>query len=606
MKRKLFASLLALALLVSTMAVGFTALAEDAAPVTVAPTDATTNWNTGHPGTFSVADGAIKLAMTKPEGPWYGDNGEWVLEYLMPEGGGVNAEGMTRLQFELYVSDPVVINEGGADPGTGEINLYSGARGDTERLVWHIGPSGKHDFVAGWNTVTLNVADGTKGADFTLANIQSFKIHEMAFFDAYKSKYTDYDNAPGYDIQVKNIRLSTEPAPPPPAKLTAVPTDALDGWNTGHPGTFSIDDGSLKLVMTKPEGPWYGDNGEWVLEYQNAACLDFSGKEGLYLDIYLSDPTVVNKGKEGHVTLRSGAHGETEAMDWKLGSGGKADFKQGWNTVFLSFASATTGADFDPAGVNLFKVHVMNFVDDYTGEEYTIQVKNIHAGAAPKDETDETGKTEKPDDNALSFVGTAALTNWNTGHPGTFSIEDGAIKLAMTRPEGPWYADNGEWVLEYLLPQAVSLEGYAYIGFDIYVSDPTVINQGNQGEVLLMSGDRTEVLEWATWNIGAKGKNDFKKGWNTVYFKLSDAKNGATFKLSSVTGFKIHEMDFADSYQGSDGYTIKLRNIKALKEIPGEGGQKPVTGVEFPLAVLAAAAVSTVVLCASRKKRQSN
>ncbi|NLN81027.1 MAG: hypothetical protein GX136_00535, partial [Clostridiales bacterium] len=75
--------------------------------------------------------------------------------------------------------------------------------------------------------------------------------------------------------------------------------------------------------------------------------------------------------------------------------------------VILDIDDATVGENFSLANVKVFKLHEMNFIDDYTSDSgYTIQIKNIEALTSKQTTTSTTVTTT-----TLSDITTTTLTD---------------------------------------------------------------------------------------------------------------------------------------------------------------------------------------------------
>ncbi|MDD2361512.1 MAG: hypothetical protein PHH84_00935 [Oscillospiraceae bacterium] len=583
----------------------------------IAPTYTLDKWNINHPGAFSLeGDDTISGDFAKPTGHWY-PGGAWVFDWHDPAAH-VDITGAVGIKLDVYVSDPVVINN--CSESQGNVSMKSGGITSAETVVWNLGgTTGKKDFVQGWNTATFFFSNATSlGASFNLANINTFKITGVAFFDSYTAEI-------GYTVKVRNVAaLMPEPATTtttaapttttssaaattttttttaPTTTTTTAPTttpinmddyavvpfistDEIGFWDTEiQGGTFSIDNGAFKGDFVKPTGSWYGQQygyGEWIMQYfrNDYTYMDLTNAEYIMLDIYVSDPVVINAGTQGFVELKSGTFTTEESCIWAIGASGKNDFVQGWNTITLPINDETKGAAFQQDRFAVFKVHVMNFIGSYTSDTgYTVQLKNINA-LIPKTMTTTTTTTtvtattleDISNYDTIPFIPTDTMDFWcENVDKGTFTLDSNSIKGEFLKPTGPWYDSNGEWVLEYFRNDgsSVNISGAEKIKFDIYISDPKTINYGTQGKILLASGNLTDN-EKCYWNIGATGLKDFTPGWNTVILDLNDATLAGSLNLfepANIKVFKVHEMNFIGSYTATGGYTIQLRNIVAL------------------------------------------
>ncbi|MDD3833713.1 MAG: hypothetical protein PHR18_07445, partial [Oscillospiraceae bacterium] len=534
------------------------------------PTHTLESWNINHKGTFTAYDNIIKGEFVHPS-----QSSEWVFDYHKGSAP-VNISYADRITLDIYLSDPVAIN--GCE--TSVVQLKSGTIGATEYCKWFLGKSGKNDFVEGWNTVTLYFEDAEIGSGFSLSNVNTFKMVGLNFTDEYTAEG-------GYTIQIRNV-VAMQPEPIDLSNYVEqiiAPTNESGYWITDKEGgEFSIFENSFKGEFVKPTGRWYGQAygyGEWVLEYfrSDGTYVDLTNAEKIKFDIYVSDPVVINKGGEGHIMLRSGNILADEVCSWKIGETGKQDFVQGWNTVILDIDDATVGENFSLANVKVFKLHEMNFIDDYTSDSgYTIQLKNI-AALIPKSLTTTTTTTTATTGttadlsgyDSFGFAPTNELDYWRTDKEGgEYSIYENSFKGEFVKPTGPWYGQAygyGEWILEYYRNDGTSIDltNAEKIKFDIYISDPVVINKGGEGHVRLKSGGISDDdTESCIWDIGKSGKNDFVQGWNTVILDIDDATVGANFSLATVKVFKLNEMNFIDDYTSDSGYTIQIKNIEAL------------------------------------------
>lgn len=298
-----------------------------------------------------------------------------------------------RLQFSLYLSDAGMLNNAGAWGAC--IDFGSGS---TDKLVrWWLGAEGRHDFINGWQTVTLTLSGGAADAGFDIREVNQFRIYAA-------------DNASGAKMNVDNLRVIYFADPGSedttttksnnnsanPDKISLTNCDSVDRWACSPQGVITLDtadktEGAASIKFKTPVSDHHAAM-QWGSE---DASVDLSDMAYLEFDVYISDLNLISSATDAQIEIRSGLTPDDAELYWDLDSVKTLRLKQGWNHVRVALSagrdSMSAGNKIDLTKVCFFRFYVVHGLT--SGPDLVTKLDNIFASRDAEPNSPVTGVT---------------------------------------------------------------------------------------------------------------------------------------------------------------------------------------------------------------------
>ncbi len=437
--------------------------------------------------------------------------------YLAPEP--IDATGMTRFAFDLYVSDAAALKDVDF-----HMELTSGGTCDAEEFQstnTFAALTASKELVNGWNTCYIGI-EGAGGCDFTRWNY-------FRFFQA-KAFNTPSDLV----MCIDNIRFETYVLEP--AGSEGVEVQQFKVFNEATEGQF--------LVRTNA-----GNNGTQRFSDANA--------ETVYKF------TVKNRYNVSKVTFTA----TTNAQLLFQVSQDDAN----WQDVFV-FEYDPNGQPSQGLPKKEREFDLTSFVD--------LEANNvIYVRIADAEPSNGWGGGIFPDTPATLTVEYTPLSKDELDAKEAYSDENSIALIGFNKPHGSMTVDNSDYTAGsgsniFTLGSAsgatfdpVDGTGMDTLTFDLYISDLALfdVKFGNTGLELTSSGacDNSEI----SWNLaGIKEHNiggELVAGWNHVILPLEtatpDDRGGkGDFDISAINFFRL----FMVSPEGGEGIVVKIDNMR--------------------------------------------
>lgn len=494
----------------------------------------------------------------------------------------VDITGTTDLEFDFYVDDWEALKN---NPDFASVNLrlyYTANCIDSEQVTYGITRDDLDKLFAesedGWVHVKLDIFGHTFNEVYG----------SMFFMEMNQAMKPTQD----YQLQVKNIVVTTDPAvipPEPPTEGTLLAEGEVFQWGPILGPNVNANWINKIYFLNDGNGMDFSKFTELQLDYmvsdwESLKALPNFGSINIRL---ITDPSDVNKFVQTGLTV--------EDLE-------EQGIKSGWNRLKFPMPEEEVGTVYqimifieDNAKTTPDKNYRMGYVNIYGLE--TVIVDNTPVAPAVPDQP------VRPDKDSVYISDCEGLIAGGTWGPNDLKVDTDAKTEGGASLYNIFHSELGTRgsALRLSIGENMNLTGAKELRFDMYISSVELLKSRTKMAVRLATDSRGNS-EYIQWDIDKFG--DLKDGWNSIVLSFSDiSSEDEGFDIADIACFNL----FCEE-QNLEGEEMLRINVDNIRVFGADGAlnddDSPETGVPVALApvALAALGLGAAIVFGKRKK----
>lgn len=494
----------------------------------------------------------------------------------------VDITGTTDLEFDFYVDDWEALKN---NPDFATVNLrlyYTANCSDAEQVTYGISKEDLDKLFAesedGWVHVKLDIFGHTFNEVYG----------SMFFMEMNQAMKPTQD----YQLQVKNIVVTTDPAvipPEPPEEGTLLAEGEIFQWGPILGPNVNANWINKNYTLNDGNGMDFSKFTELQLDYmvsdwESLKALPNFGSINIRL---ITDPSDVNKFVQTGLTV--------EDLE-------EQGVKSGWNRLKFPMPEEEVGTVYqimifieDNAKTTPDKNYRMGYVNIYGLE--TVIVDNTPVAPAVPDQP------VRPDKDSVYISDCEGLIAGGTWGPNDLQVDTDAKTEGGASLYNIFHSELGTRgsALRLSIGENMNLTGAKELRFDMYISSVELLKSRTKMAVRLATDSRGNS-EYIQWDIDKFG--ELKDGWNSIVLSFSDiSSEDEGFNIADIACFNLFCEE--QNLEGEEMLRINVDNIRVFGADGAlNGGDSPETGVPVALApvALAALGLGAAIVFGKRKK----